>query len=82
MVLNITNNWRRKFGMNLTNFNILNRRNVLSTDRPESVWDWPRNLWNSSIPLKRDESDTLNPNADDTSNFLQTRGPGQYGLTS
>ena len=35
IVLSMTNNWRRRFGMNRTNFRIRSNRNVLSTDNPE-----------------------------------------------
>lgn len=35
MVRNITNSWRRRLGMNRTNFSIRRSRNVRKTDNPE-----------------------------------------------
>lgn len=45
IVLNMTTSWYLSAGMNLTSFNILNNRKVLSTDSP------PLPSWNSSRTL-------------------------------
>ena len=52
IVRSITNSWRRKFGINLTNLRILSRRNVRRTLRPEFPSRSPKNDWHNSIMLK------------------------------
>lgn len=53
IVLNITNSWRRRFGMNLTNFSIRRSRNVRRTLRPELPWPSPRYACPSSTTLHK-----------------------------
>lgn len=55
IVLSMTNNWRRRFGMKRTNLRIRNNRNVRSTDKPEFPLapSPPTNAWHNSTALKR-----------------------------
>jgi hypothetical protein len=41
IVFSITISWRRRFGKNLTSFNILRSLNVLKTDKPEPSSETP-----------------------------------------
>lgn len=55
IVLNITNSWRRRFGMNRTNLRIRSSRKVRRTLRPELPSPSPRYVWHISITLSGTE---------------------------
>lgn len=51
IVRNMTNSWRRKFGIKRTNFSIRNKRNVRNTLNPELPSLIPKNCWPNSNTL-------------------------------
>lgn len=55
IVRSMTNNCRRRFGMNRTSFRILSNRNVRNTDSPEFPLDPspPTNDWHNSTALEQ-----------------------------
>lgn len=53
IVRSITNNCRRKFGMNRTSFRMRNKRKVRSTLSPELPSPIPKNSWASSNTLRK-----------------------------
>lgn len=55
IVLSMTNNWRRRFGINRTSLRIRSNRNVRSTDNPELPLDPPSpptQTWHNSTALE------------------------------
>lgn len=54
IVRSITNSWRRRFGINRTNFRIRNKRNVRNTLNPELPSLMPKNCCPSSKTLQHE----------------------------